>query len=179
MTFSHCHECGSSYGASSESFPKTCPSCSHIHYRNPIPVAVGLVPCEDGLLGVVRGIEPQKGRLALPGGFVDMESLEQACSRELLEETGVELDASVWLYESCFLTPTGNILVFFKADIDPIALPAFPYDLPFGAALETDGFEVIRSGATLAFRSHETASEKVLAELSSARALNTRSASKR
>lgn len=169
MPYSFCHNCGAAYGPDAVSFPKKCAACGHIHYRNPIPVAVALIPCEDGLLGVIRGIEPKKGFNALPGGFQDMESLEQACSRETLEETGVALDTSVWRYRSNFLTPNGNLLVFFKAEIDPIPMPAFPFAPPAGVPMETDGFEIIRPGSKLAFPSHEAASELVLAEMAAAK----------
>ena len=163
--FSHCHACGSAYGADANAFPKTCGSCKHIHYKNPIPVAVCMVPCEDGILGIVRGIMPGKGEEALPGGFVDMERPEQGCSRELLEETGVELDESVWRYASSFLTPAGNLLMFYEADIAPIALPAYPGELPPEALSETAGIQVIRPGAKLAFSSHEDAANAFLARL--------------
>ena len=47
--------------------------------------------CEDMLLLVQRKYDPFAGKWALPGGFFDLdETLEEACKRELFEETGVK-----------------------------------------------------------------------------------------
>lgn len=49
--------------------------------------------CDEGVVLIRRGFEPFKGWYALPGGFVDIgESVEQACVRELFEETGLSVN---------------------------------------------------------------------------------------
>ena len=43
------------------------------------------------VLLIERGVEPYKGRWALPGGFVRIDETAEACARrELLEETGID-----------------------------------------------------------------------------------------
>src|SRR5882757_7355996 len=89
----HCASCGTAYAAGA-GWPRTCPSCGTIAYRNPLPVAVALLPVHDagatGLVVIRRAIRPSIGQLALPGGFVDFgESWQQAVVRELAEETAI------------------------------------------------------------------------------------------
>ncbi len=89
---SHCSYCGAKFPDDS-SFPVTCNNCSQITYSNPIPVAVILLPVDNGILLVRRGIEPQKGKLALPGGFIETgETWQEGGVRELREEAGVIID---------------------------------------------------------------------------------------
>jgi len=48
---------------------------------------------EKFVLLIERGNEPFKNKWALPGGFIEMdEILEDACKRELEEETGLKVD---------------------------------------------------------------------------------------
>jgi len=65
----------------------------------PVPVTPVLTSdavIVDPSLGVVlirRGRPPYQGRWALPGGFVEVgESCAEACVREALEETGLEVE---------------------------------------------------------------------------------------
>jgi 8-oxo-dGTP diphosphatase len=63
------------------------------------------------VLLVRRGNPPFKGRYAIPGGFVDVgETVEDACRRELLEETGVKVRrmAFVGVYSDPKRDPRGH-----------------------------------------------------------------------
>jgi 8-oxo-dGTP diphosphatase len=55
------------------------------------PVTIDCVVFDgEAVVLIKRGYEPFKDHYALPGGFVDLnESAEEACKRELLEETGL------------------------------------------------------------------------------------------
>ena len=57
-------------------------------------VGVGAVIVEDGRVVLVRRrFEPLKGRWSLPGGAVEVgETLESALAREMVEETGLQVD---------------------------------------------------------------------------------------
>ena len=80
-----------------------CTGCGRTHHRDP-KVGVGVVAVQDGrLLLVRRGVEPGKGRWALPAGYVDAdEDPRAAAAREAREETGlvVEVGRVVDVYAS-------------------------------------------------------------------------------
>jgi 8-oxo-dGTP diphosphatase len=69
-----------------------CPECRWVHYDNPLPCAAALVRnAANEVLLVKRGVEPGLGLWGLPSGFMEIdETPEQACLRELKEETGLE-----------------------------------------------------------------------------------------
>jgi ADP-ribose pyrophosphatase YjhB (NUDIX family) len=64
-------------------------------------VVVVLLPLGKGLIVIRRNIEPQKGTLTLPGGYLDLgETWQQGARRELHEETGIDIsEAEISLYD--------------------------------------------------------------------------------
>ncbi|MFC7640695.1 NUDIX domain-containing protein [Streptosporangium lutulentum] len=121
---SHCSFCGTAF-APGLPWPRTCSACGNTGYLNPLPVAVMVLPVGDGLLVVRRDVEPHRGGLALPGGFIDLgESWQQAAVRELREETGVVVDADEVRLFDVHSAPDGTVLIFaLGPPTDPAALP--------------------------------------------------------
>jgi ADP-ribose pyrophosphatase YjhB (NUDIX family) len=69
---------------------KYCPKCNFIHYENPLPVASAIPVKDKKFLLIKRGLPPQKGTWRSPAGFIESgETPEEACLRELKEETGM------------------------------------------------------------------------------------------
>jgi len=67
-----------------------CPNCNFIDYKNPLPVAVAIAVRDKRFLLIKRGIPPRKGDWGSPSGFIESgETAEEACLRELKEETGI------------------------------------------------------------------------------------------
>jgi ADP-ribose pyrophosphatase YjhB (NUDIX family) len=85
----------------------------------------------SALLAIRRNIrgEASRGKLALPGGYVDDgESWQQACAREVLEETAVVADPGrVRLLDAVSTPDCGHILLFgllppvLEAELPPFA----------------------------------------------------------
>jgi ADP-ribose pyrophosphatase YjhB (NUDIX family) len=98
--FSHCSYCGTRFSPDTV-WPRRCHGCGNTSYRNPLPVVVVLLPVDSGLVVIRRNIEPSRGTLTLPGGYLDVnETWQQGASRELLEETGIAIAAEdIRLYD--------------------------------------------------------------------------------
>ena len=92
--FKYCPCCGTRIKLREEEGRRRlfCPACHWVNYENPLPSSAALVRNKKGeILLVKRGVEPGRGKWALPSGFIEIEETpEEACLRELEEETGLE-----------------------------------------------------------------------------------------
>lgn len=107
---------------------RRCADCSFVYYLNPSSAYVAVIVDDNGRLLVERrGYEPAKGMLDLPGGFADMdETVEEGLSREVLEETGLEVVSAEYLFSlpneyhfSDFTIPTLDL--FFRCKVSDIS----------------------------------------------------------
>ena len=87
-----CPSCQSQLTINSNS--AKCPQCDFSFYLNPAPCVMVLIANDqDQMLWTIRGMEPQKGKWDLPGGFVNPnETIEQAAIREVKEELNLEVE---------------------------------------------------------------------------------------
>ncbi|MFG3499049.1 NUDIX domain-containing protein [Streptomyces sp. NPDC047928] len=156
MTDTYCTACGAPHPAGAD-WPRTCPSCGTTAYRNPLPVAVALLPATDphgtGLVVITRTIEPRRGGVALPGGFIDhAEDWRDAVVRELREETGIEASAHDVRLADAMSSPAGHLLLFGLLPGRPAA--ALPPTTP---TPETTGYHLLQHPVELAFPLHTRA----------------------
>ena len=98
--FKYCPKCGSAEFHEHNEKSKRCEACGFVYYFNPSAATVAFVLNSKGeLLVCRRAKEPAKGTLDLPGGFLDMyETGEQGVSREVLEETGLEVTEALYRF---------------------------------------------------------------------------------
>jgi ADP-ribose pyrophosphatase YjhB (NUDIX family) len=93
-----CPECGSSVslqavaGDSRQRY--VCSDCGRTHYQNLNILVATYVCVGDEILWIKRGTPPAIGKWAMPGGYMENdETPEAGASRELLEETGIDVPA--------------------------------------------------------------------------------------
>ncbi len=154
VAYSHCSYCGTAYPTAAD-WPRVCPACGQTVWRNPLPVAVAVLPVRTATgLGVVvvrRDIEPARGQLALPGGFIEYgEEWRDALVRELREETGLVADPADAEVIAVHSTPAGGTMMIFGE------LPVRPAgELPPSApTAEATEWLVLTEPTELAFSTH-------------------------
>jgi ADP-ribose pyrophosphatase YjhB (NUDIX family) len=153
----HCSYCGTRYPDDAP-WPRLCPGCGETTWRNPLPVAVALLPVDTatgrrGLVVVRRDIEPGRGQLGLPGGYIEHgEAWRDAAVRELREETGIPADAADVTLFDVHSAPSGTLLVFGLLPPRPEAeLP------PMVATEEATEWLVVTEPLPLVFSTHSQA----------------------
>jgi len=68
-----------------------CSSCRFVFYQDPKVAACSVVELDHRIVLLQRGIDPQKGKWVVPGGFVDRgEGVGMAAVRETEEECGLK-----------------------------------------------------------------------------------------
>ena len=135
-----------------------CTRCDWIRYENPIPAAAAIVHLPAGVVLVKRALDPRAGAWCLPAGFQEFdESPEEACARETLEETGLEVKV-------------GRLHGLYYGKDDPrtrVVLAVFDTEVVGGVmkagddASEVAAFDLGRLPADIAFENHR----RVLADL--------------
>ena len=125
--FVFCPICGSKEFNENNSVSKKCNSCNFTYYFNPRAATVAfIINSKNELLVARRAKDPAKGTLDLPGGFVDcFETAEQAIAREVLEETGLLVTKTTYLFTLPNIYPYSGIDIhtldlFFLCQVDNV-----------------------------------------------------------
>ena len=92
--------CGSHHFVANGAFSKKCENCGFEYFMNPSASNVAIIVNKNGeILVERRKHEPAKGTLDLPGGFTQIgETSEEGVAREVMEETGLKVTASTYLF---------------------------------------------------------------------------------
>lgn len=162
QTVHFCPHCGVPSTPSSERYFE-CAVCRYrLHFNNTVAVAVLAVNSKGELLFIRRARDPGKGKLALPGGFVDAgETAEDATRREVMEELGVEVSALSFLCTAPNVYPYRGIIytvcdLFFVAELAEQSFTLAPREVestiwlaPQAIDLDEIAFSSMRTALTL------------------------------
>lgn len=98
----YCPKCGSEKFNRSGDRSLKCDNCGFHYFINASAAVAALITdAQNRLMLVTRGVEPDLGKLDLPGGFIDpMETAEEAVKRELNEELGLTVTRLEYLFSA-------------------------------------------------------------------------------
>ncbi len=113
-TIHYCPKCGSSEFPFKKDQSFLCNSCEfHLYINSAAAVAALIVNDKGEILFTKRAVEPHKGMLDLPGGFVDIgETAENALVREIKEELNLDIDKFQYFMSSPNEYIFGGLSVF-------------------------------------------------------------------
>lgn len=103
-----CPACGAPRAEFVPLRPFRCDRCGHTSFFGPVAAVAAVVTDAEGkVLLIRRARDPARGRLGMPGGFIDPgESSEEALRREVLEEVGLPV------VSMRYLTSAPNVYVY-------------------------------------------------------------------
>lgn len=118
MAYKHCPECAAALEDREfeGKIKRACTSCSFVFWNNPLPVVAALIPRDGGIVLIQRGIEPAKGKWALPAGYCETgEDPPDGAERESEEECGLRI--KVGRHPTCVRQPPGRnqFILFYRA----------------------------------------------------------------
>lgn len=103
----------------SERLRPICPRCGWVYYFAPQVAGAAILTRagDEKILLVQRGEDPGKGLWGLPGGFVELgETVPEALTREVLEETGYDIELGallgVWSFFNDVKKIAGIVLIY-------------------------------------------------------------------
>ncbi len=158
--FKHCGGCGAS-DIKHDGFAVRCEQCGWTFFTNVAAAAAVFLRIGDKVLLVRRGREPSKGKLGIPGGFVDPgESAAQGACREVEEELRIKLtpDDLTYLTTAPNVYPYAGVTyrsldTYFTATLDALPewfdeseISAIELVDPFGVEPEDLAFDATRAG---------------------------------
>ncbi len=123
--FLYCPCCGARQFVVNNAASKRCLSCGFVYYFNPRAAVVAVIRDENNRLLVARRAhEPAQGTLDLPGGFTECyETAEESLTREVLEETGINIPSARYLFSQPNIYPYSGMDIhtmdlFFEVVVD-------------------------------------------------------------
>ena len=166
-TFAFCPKCGEPTPAGQSGGNRfKCGDCDYVLYFNQGSAVAAILYDPDGrVLFLRRQRDPGRGKLGLPGGFIDSgESAEEALVREVFEETALEIQE--WRYLASF--PNRYIYrnitylvtdLFYVCPVDDFS-GITPDASEVAAWVSAFPHDVLERGEAFAFASNQRAVEK-------------------
>jgi NAD+ diphosphatase len=147
-----CANCGAHTEPQEAGHVRACPNCGAVHHPRTDPVVIMLVTDDRDRALLGRQAVWPVGRYSALAGFVEPgESLESAVAREVLEESGVEIDAPRYASSQPWPFPSSLMLGFFARHVagEPHAVDAELEDVRWFERSELEEAAAGRGGVQL------------------------------